>query len=159
MEHPDLYHLMQVALEEAEKGLSEGEVPVGAVMATGQGQVIARAHNRPIALHDPTAHAEILAIREACHSYGNYRLTDTLLVVTLEPCIMCMGAVINARIKRIVFGASDPKAGAAGSLYNPASDNRLNHRIEVESGIMGDECRSLMQDFFVDRRDKARTEG
>ena len=152
MGHLDLYDLMRQALKEAERGMWAGEIPVGAVIATMEGQVIARAHNRPIALNDPTAHAEILAIREACLIRGNYRLSDTILVVTLEPCPMCMGAAINARINRLAFGAFDPKAGAAGSLYNLASDNRLNHRIVVDSGIMREECRALIQKFFSARR-------
>jgi tRNA(adenine34) deaminase len=159
MEQPDLYRLMQLALEEAEKGFLEGEVPVGALVATMGGQVIAKAHNRPIALNDPTAHAEILAIREACLFYRNYRIINTLLVVTVEPCLMCMGAAINARIGRLVFGASDAKGGAAGSLYNLADDSRLNHRIAVAPGIRAEECRSLIQKFFSARRGKKISEG
>lgn len=148
----DLYPLMKRALEEAEKGFSSGEVPVGAVIATTEGEIIAEAHNRPIALNDPTGHAEILAIRAAGLVRRNYRLIDTLLVVTVEPCIMCMGAVIHARIPRLVFGASDPKAGAAGSIYNLADDNRLNHEVEVVSGVMEDECRAILRRFFFLRR-------
>ena len=150
----DLYQLMQQALAEAEKGLSAGEVPVGAVLAGPEGQIVARAHNQPITLQDPTAHAEILVIREASLFLGNYRLKDTLLVVTVEPCIMCMGAAIHARIARLVFGAPDPKGGAAGSLYNLAEDNRLNHEIEVIPGIMEQECRELIGGFFRGRREK-----
>lgn len=150
----DLYHLMQQALAEAEKGLSAGEVPVGAVLAGPDGQIVARAHNQPITLQDPTAHAEILVIRKAGLFFGNYRLNDTLLVVTVEPCIMCMGAAIHARIARLVFGSPDPKGGAAGSLYNVASDKRLNHEIEVTPGIMEQECRELIEGFFRGRREK-----
>jgi tRNA(adenine34) deaminase len=150
----DLYHLMRQALEEAEKGLSVGEVPVGAVLAGPDGQIVARAHNQPITLQDPTAHAEILAIRKAGLFFENYRLNNTLLVVTIEPCLMCMGAVINARIARLVFGTPDPKAGAAGSLYNLAADRRLNHGIEVIPGIMEEECRELIGGFFRPRRRK-----
>jgi tRNA(adenine34) deaminase len=153
--HPDLYHLMKEALKEAEKGLTRGEVPVGAVLAGSDGQIVAKAHNQPIALNDPTAHAEILALRKAGLVLRNYRLNNTILVVTVEPCLMCMAAAINARIARLVFGSDDPKGGAAGSLYNLASDNRLNHRIEITSGIMEKECRTLMQEFFRIRREKA----
>ena len=150
----DLFHLMKQALSEAEKGSFMGEVPVGAVLASPEGQIVAKAYNQPIALGDPTAHAEILAIRKAGLFFRNYRLNDTTLVVTLEPCLMCMGAAINARIARLVFGTVDPKAGAAVSLYNLAEDKRLNHRIEVVSGIMEEECRSVIQDFFRVRRRK-----
>ena len=152
----DLFHLMKQALSEAEKGSSMGEVPVGAVLASPEGQIVAKAYNQPIALGDPTAHAEILAIRKAGLFFRNYRLNNTTLVVTLEPCLMCMGAAINARIARLVFGTVDPKAGAAVSLYNLAEDKRLNHRIEVVSGIMEEECRSLIQDFFRVRRQKVK---
>ncbi|MCJ7774961.1 MAG: tRNA adenosine(34) deaminase TadA [Desulfobulbaceae bacterium] len=152
----DLFHLMKQALSEAEKGSSMGEVPVGAVLASPEGQIVAKAYNQPITLGDPTAHAEILAIRKAGLFFQNYRLNDTTLVVTLEPCLMCMGAAINARIARLVFGTVDPKAGAAVSLYNLAGDKRLNHRIEVVSGIMEEECRSLIQDFFRVRREKVK---
>ncbi|MBE9573184.1 MAG: nucleoside deaminase [Proteobacteria bacterium] len=145
---------MKQALSEAEKGSSMGEVPVGAVLTSPEGQIVAKAYNQPIALGDPTAHAEILAIRKAGLFFRNYRLNNTTLVVTLEPCLMCMGAAINARIARLVFGTVDPKAGAAVSLYNLAEDKRLNHRIEVVSGIMEEECRSLIQDFFRVRRRK-----
>ncbi len=150
----DLYHLMGEALKEAEQGFQEGEVPVGAVLADSEGCIVARAHNRPMALNDPTAHAEILAMRMAGSYYQNYRLNQALLVVTLEPCAMCMGAAIHARVARLVFGARDPKAGAAGSLLNLAHDSRLNHAIEVESGIREQECRALMQAFFRVRRGK-----
>ena len=147
---------MKQALSEAEKGSSMGEVPVGAVLASPEGQIVAKAYNQPITLGDPTAHAEILAIRKAGLFFQNYRLNDTTLVVTLEPCLMCMGAAINARIARLVFGTVDPKAGAAVSLYNLAGDKRLNHRIEVVSGIMEEECRSLIQNFFRVRREKVK---
>jgi tRNA(adenine34) deaminase len=152
----DLFHLMKQALSEAEKGSSMGEVPVGAVLASPEGQIVAKAYNQPIALGDPTAHAEILAIRKAGLFFRNYRLNNVTLVVTLEPCLMCMGAAINARIARLVFGTVDPKAGAAVSLYNLSEDKRLNHRIEVVSGIMEEECRSLIQDFFRVRREKVK---
>jgi tRNA(adenine34) deaminase len=146
------YLMMEQALMEAKKGLEIGEVPVGAVLAGPNGEIVAKACNQPISLKDPTAHAEILAIRRAGEFYNNYRLKDSTLVVTIEPCIMCMGAALNARIARLIFGSHDPKAGAAGSLYNLAVDNRLNHRIEVISGIMETECGNLLQDFFRMRR-------
>ena len=150
--HPDPYDLMKEALREAEKGFSRGEVPVGAILAGPDGQVVAKAHNQLIALKDPTAHAEVLVLRKAGIFYQNYRLNNALLLVTIEPCLMCMGAAVNARVARLVFGANDPKAGAAGSIYNLAVDKRLNHRIEVISGIMEEECRALMQAFFRVRR-------
>ena len=150
----DFYYLMNQAIKEAEKGLAGGEVPVGAVLTGPDGIIIARAHNQPISLKDPTAHAEILALRYGGAYFNNYRLIDTILVVTLEPCLMCMGALLNARISRLVFGAFDPKSGAAGSLYNIPADTRLNHKIEVISGIMESECRGLIQDFFRIRRAK-----
>ena len=148
----DYDQLMGEALLEAEKALKKGEIPVGAVLAGPEGEIIARGYNHPISLNDPTAHAEIIAIREAGVLCGNYRLPGTILIVTIEPCIMCMGAAINARVSRLVFGAYDPKAGAAGSIYNLNDDSRLNHRIEVVSGIRADECRDLIQAFFKNKR-------
>ena len=150
----DLFLLMKKALSEAQKGFDMGEVPIGALITGPEGNIVAQAHNRPISMKDPTAHAEILVLREAGAFYQNYRLQDTTLVVTVEPCPMCMGAALNARISRLVFGALDPKSGAAGSLYNLASDTRLNHRIEIISGIMEQECSKLLQDFFRHRRRK-----
>jgi len=152
----DLYQLMRQALREAEQGFLEEEVPVGAVLATHEGEIVAKAHNQPIALNDPGAHAEILVMRKAGMAFHNYRLTHTILVVTIEPCLMCMGAALNARIAQLVFGAADSKAGAAGSVYNLAADERLNHQIEVVSGIMEVECRDLMQNFFRARRGNAK---
>ena len=149
----DLFHLMSQALNEAKKGVSEGEVPVGAVLATQEGEIVAKAHNQPITLNDPSAHAEILVMRKAGLALENYRLTSTILVVTIEPCLMCMGAALHARIAQVVFGAADPKAGAAGSVYNLAADERLNHRIEITPGIMENECRTLIQNFFQARRE------
>jgi tRNA(adenine34) deaminase len=151
---PDYNLLMREAIREAEKGLQKNEVPVGAVLVEPDGRIIARAHNQPVTLDDPTAHAEILAIRSGAHCCRNYRLTGATLVVTLEPCLMCMGAAVHARITRLVFGTGDPKGGAAGSLYDLAKDERLNHRIEVVSGILEEECRALLQDFFRKRRKK-----
>lgn len=154
----NLIPLMKVALQEAEKGLSKGEVPVGAVLTDPRGIIVARSHNLPITLHDPTAHAEVLALRKGGAFYKNYRLPETTLIVTKEPCPMCMGAAVNARIKRLVFGAFDPKAGAAGSLYNLAQDNALNHQIEVVPGFMEETCMKMLQDFFQDLRRKKRTQ-
>ncbi len=143
---------MLQALAEAEKAGQAGEVPVGAVIVDSGGEVLSRAHNRVISLSDPTAHAEILAIRDAAAIVGNYRLLNTTLYVTVEPCPMCTGAMVHARIQRLVFGAADPKWGAAGSLFQLAADHRLNHRLDVISGICKDECRQLMQTFFRSRR-------
>jgi tRNA(adenine34) deaminase len=144
--------LMDKALLEAKKGFGEGEVPVGAVVAGPDGNIIACAHNQPIGLNDPTAHAEILAMRKAGEALRNYRLNNLTLFVTIEPCLMCVGAAIHSRISTIVFGAYDLKGGAAGSLYNPAIDTRLNHRIKIISGVRGKECGDLLRDFFKSRR-------
>ncbi len=152
--HPKMDYnlLMREALMEAKKGLTKGEVPVGAVLCGQAGNIVAKAYNCPIALNDPTAHAEILALRKAGEHYRNYRLTGATLVVTIEPCLMCMGAILNARISRLVFGAFDPKAGAAGSVFDLAADKRLNHRIEVIPGIREEACRTIIQEFFRSRR-------
>ena len=142
---------MDLALAEARKAGAAGEVPVGAIIVA-DGAVIGRGFNQPISLHDPTAHAEILAMREAARSAGNYRLAGASLYCTIEPCAMCAGAMIHARIARLVFGTPDPKAGAAGSIYNIVTDPRLNHRIEVVFGIRDTECASLLHEFFAARR-------
>ncbi len=142
---------MALALDEARRAAEEGEVPVGAVLLVG-GQVVASAHNRPIALHDPTAHAEMLAIRAAAATLNSYRLAEASLYVTLEPCLMCVGALIHARIARVVYGARDPKAGALGSVFDLGRDGRLNHRLEVYGGVCADECAALLRDFFRNRR-------
>jgi len=147
-----LNDLMQIALKEAKKGFLREEVPIGAVLATANGQVIAKAHNQTISLNDPTAHAEILVLRKGGKFFKNYRLNNTILVATVEPCLMCMGAAINARISKLIFGVQELKTGAAGSLYNLAGDPRLNHSIDVIPGIMANECRVLMRDFFRNRR-------
>jgi tRNA(adenine34) deaminase len=149
-EHDELF--MRMALEEAHKAFDKGEVPVGAVLTDGGETVLARAHNLTVTAADPTAHAEVLAIRHAALALGNERLTGTTLYVTLEPCCMCAGAAVWARIGRLVFGAADPKAGAAGSLYRIPDDERLNHRVEVRAGILEKECREIMQQFFRNRR-------
>lgn len=142
---------MKLALTEAQKGLVEGEVPVGAVIVLDN-RVIARAHNKPVSLNDPSAHAEVLALRKAAKKIGNYRLTGAEMYVTLEPCIMCSGAVLNARIKRIVFGARDPKGGAVVSLFRMLEDKRLNHSVEVVHGIMEEACSEILSRFFREKR-------
>ncbi len=142
---------MKLALTEAQKGLVEGEVPVGAVIVLDN-RVIARAHNKPVSLNDPSAHAEVLALRKAAKKIGNYRLTGAEMYVTLEPCIMCSGAVLNARIKRIVFGARDPKGGAVVSLFRMLKDKRLNHSVEVVHGIMEEACSEILSRFFREKR-------
>jgi tRNA(adenine34) deaminase len=143
---------MTQALNEARKALAEGEVPIGAVIVNASQEIIGRGYNHPISSHDPTAHAEIMAMREAASRVGNYRLTGLTLYCTLEPCVMCAGAIVHARIARVVFGALDPKAGAAGSLYSVLSDTRLNHQPEIVSGIRESECRNLLQEFFSWKR-------
>lgn len=147
---------MKQAIAEAKKAGQKGEVPIGAILVAGNGAVLSSAHNRTISLCDPSAHAEILALRKAGVKINNYRLLNTVLYVTVEPCIMCMGAIIHARIKRVVFGAYDHRGGAAGSLYNFAEDKRLNHRTEIISGICEEECRNLIQEFFREKRQGCR---
>jgi tRNA(adenine34) deaminase len=143
---------MRLALEEARSAGRINEVPVGAVLVSESGEVLASAHNRPILNKDPTAHAEILALRRGAEKLQNYRLLNTTLYVTIEPCFMCMGALIHARVARLVYGAADPKWGAAGSLYDIGHDPRLNHQLEVVSGVCEEECREIMQAFFRSRR-------
>jgi tRNA(adenine34) deaminase len=137
---------------DAGPGSPRCEVPVGAVILDPAGEPLARAHNQRESDADPTAHAEIVAIRAAARAAGSWRLTGCTLVVTLEPCTMCAGAVIAARIQRVVYGAADPKAGAAGSLWDVLRDRRLNHRAEVVGGVLADECGALLRDFFAQRR-------
>ena len=143
----DSYY-MGLALEAAREGLAAGEVPVGAVLVDEVGLVLARAFNQPIGLSDPTAHAEIMVLRAGARLRGNYRLPGLSLYVTIEPCIMCLGAMLAARVRRVVFGAPDPKGGACVSLYRLPEDTRLNHRLEVTGGIRERECRELVQEFF-----------
>lgn len=143
---------MKLALAQAHSAMLADEVPVGAVVVRN-GQVISVGCNAPIGAHDPTAHAEIVALRAAAKVLGNYRLDDCDLFVTLEPCAMCAGAMLHARIKRVVFGAPDPKTGAAGSVVNLFSDTRLNHQTEVQGGVLADQCASFLQDFFKRKRD------
>ena len=142
---------MRHALQLADRAQQCGEVPVGAVLVMGD-TLIAEGWNCPIATHDPTAHAEIQALRAAGPRLGNYRLLDTTLYVTLEPCVMCMGAISHARVKRVVYGATDPKRGAAGSVLQLADAEFLNHRIEITGGILGDECGNQLRAFFKARR-------
>jgi tRNA(Arg) A34 adenosine deaminase TadA len=142
---------MRLALERAVLARASGEVPVGAVLVSGE-RVIASGANQPIASHDPTAHAEIEALRSGGQALGSYRLTDTTLYVTLEPCPMCAMAIVHARVRRLVFGAWDPRAGAAGSVTDIFTLPGLNHRVDVFGGVLMEECSSLLKDFFGERR-------
>jgi tRNA(adenine34) deaminase len=142
---------MRLALDEARLAEAAGEVPIGAVVVV-RGEVIARAFNRPISSMDPTAHAEVAALREAAAVVGNYRLVEAVVYVTLEPCLMCVGAMVHARVRRVVFGAPEPKSGALGSTIDAMSSATLNHRFEVTAGVLDDECRAIMQAFFRHRR-------
>jgi tRNA(adenine34) deaminase len=142
---------MREALVEAERGAVAGEVPVGAVVVL-DGAIVGRAHNAPVALSDPSAHAEVLALREAGRKAGNYRLPDATLYVTVEPCTMCCGAVVHARLARVVYGARDAKAGAVESLYRLLDDPRLNHRVDAVGGMLADDSAALLRGFFDRRR-------
>jgi tRNA(adenine34) deaminase len=146
---------MRRALREAQKADSEGEVPVGAVVVQ-YGKVIARAHNRPLGLSDPSAHAEILALRRGAKKLANYRLKGCDLYVTIEPCAMCAGAIIQARLRRLVYGTPDPKAGACGSALAVLNHPKVNHRVEVVSGVLAEECAKIVRDFFRRRRTGSR---
>jgi tRNA(adenine34) deaminase len=152
----EFHHLMGLALQEARAAYGKGEIPVGAVLVTGEGTVLSRAHNSPIALSDPTAHAEILALRQAASALGNYRLPGSTLYVTLEPCAMCMGAILQARVRKLVFGAADPKSGAAGSVVDLTKPALFNHYVEVVQGVRAQECAKLLKSFFEERRQKKR---
>ena len=143
--------LMEAALEEARRGLASGEVPVGAVVVI-DGQIVARAFNRPIGAVDPTAHAEVLALREAAAVVGNYRLTGAVMYVTLEPCLMCVGALVHARVREVVYGALEPRTGALVSAVRALELPGLNHRFEVTGGVLEEPCRLIVQDFFRERR-------
>jgi len=142
---------MRLALREAGKAAEEEEVPVGALVVRA-GRAVARAHNRPIGLKDPSAHAEILALRRAARKMGNYRLSGCTLYVTIEPCAMCAGAMIQARLRRVVFGASDPKAGASGTVLTVLNHPKLNHQVEVVKGVLAEECATMLRGFFAARR-------
>ncbi len=144
---------MQLALTQARFAAAEGEVPVGAVVVRA-GQVIAVGSNAPIGQHDPSAHAEMVALRAAAKALGNYRLLDCELFVTLEPCAMCVGAMLHARLQRVVFGAADPKTGAAGSVLDLFANPRLNHQTQVLGGVLAAQCAGLLQDFFRNKRKK-----
>jgi tRNA(adenine34) deaminase len=144
---------MRLALNEAQRALDEDEVPVGCVITDKSGRLIAKAHNQRETLADPTAHAEVLALTQAADAAGSWRLDDTTLYVTLEPCPMCAGAIVNARVPRVVYGVRDPKAGAVRSLYRLLDDGQLNHRAEIEEGVLGDECREILQAFFQRKRE------
>ena len=149
---------MRQALDQAHNAWALGEVPVGAVVVR-DGQVIATGFNQPIGTHDPTAHAEIMALRAAAAVLGNYRLPGCELYVTLEPCAMCSGAMMHARLKRVVFGAADPKTGACGSVVNLFAENRLNHHAEVVAGVLQEECGAVLREFFAERRQQALRRG
>ena len=147
-----LEELMQLALQEAAAAIPGGDVPVGAIVVDASGVVLASAHNRREADGDPTAHAELLALRAAARSLGRWRLDDCTLLVTLEPCTMCAGAAVLARVGRVVYGAADPKAGAVGSLWDVVRDRRLNHRPEVVAGVLALECGEILRDWFTSKR-------
>ena len=142
---------MQIALDEARKAFDADEVPVGAVVVS-EGIILARAYNSPITNNDPSGHAEMLALRKAADALGNYRLNGASLYVTLEPCVMCAGAIIQARLSRLIFGARDPKTGAVVSLYNILKDERLNHQVEITEGILNEQCGEILSRFFREKR-------
>lgn len=142
---------MQIAIALAKQAGANGEVPVGAIVVKN-GEIIGRGFNQPISTHDPSAHAEMVALRDAAQFLGNYRLVDCELFVTLEPCVMCMGAMFHARVARVIFGASDPKTGACGSVIDLPSLGKLNHHAQITTNICGDECGKILSDFFKARR-------
>jgi tRNA(adenine34) deaminase len=143
---------MRRALALAAQAAAQGEVPVGAVLLGADGGLLAEGYNRPIANHDPSGHAEMIALRAGAKALGNYRLTGSTLYVTLEPCVMCAGAIVHARVRRLVFGAPDPKAGAVSAVYDVISNPRLNHRVEWTGGVLEAECGQILRDFFRARR-------
>jgi tRNA(adenine34) deaminase len=144
-------HFMSAALDEARKGLAAGEVPIGAVLVIDD-RIVSRSFNQPIGAVDPTAHAEVLVLREAARHVGNYRLTDATVYVTVEPCLMCVGALVHARVKEVVYGAAEPKTGAVVSTLRALDAPGLNHRFAVQGGVREDECRALIQQFFQQKR-------
>lgn len=146
-------HYMQEAIQLAKLAKSKGEVPVGAVIVY-EGRIIARGYNQPISKHDPTAHAEIMALREAGIELKNYRLTNTTLYCTLEPCVMCAGAIVHARVSRVVFGARDERVGACGSVFNMTQGTPFNHRVETTPDVLSEDCATLLTQFFKQKRNK-----
>jgi tRNA(adenine34) deaminase len=151
MPHSEDERFMRLALDQARLARAAGEVPVGAVVVR-DGEVIGAGWNRPISSHDPTAHAEVVALREAARRLGNYRLTGCSLYVTIEPCTLCTGAIFQARIARVVYGAPEPKTGVAGSVLNLYAEPRLNHHAEIVGGVLAEECSALVSGFFAERR-------
>lgn len=149
--HADDVSFMQAALEQARRAQAAGEVPVGAVVVH-DGRIIATGHNQPIGSHDPSAHAEMLALRAAAQHLGNYRLPECDVYVTLEPCVMCAGAMLHARVRRVVYGAPDPKTGACGSVLDLFAETRLNHQTTVTAGCEAETCGQVLKDFFAERR-------
>ncbi|OQY01646.1 MAG: tRNA-specific adenosine deaminase [Desulfobacteraceae bacterium 4572_130] len=145
---------MNLALNEAKKADKIGEIPIGAIIVNLKGKIIGKGHNQSIIQNNPCAHAEIVALRRACKTIKNYRLPEATIYVTIEPCIMCMGAIIHARLKKVVYGSPDPKWGGAGSLYNFAHDKRLNHNLEIVSGIKNDKAKKIITNFFKNKRSK-----
>ncbi len=143
---------MRAALEQAARAAAQGEVPVGAVLIDADGELLAAGHNQPIGAHDPTAHAEIVALRAAAQKLGNYRLPGTTLYVTIEPCTMCVGALVHARVARLVYGAAEPRTGALESAQRLFETGEYNHRPQIESGVLAAECRALLVEFFAARR-------
>lgn len=143
---------MKLALEEAAIAFTEGEIPVGAILVDSQGSILAKAHNRKESLYDPTAHAEILVIREGTRRIQNWRLKGSSLYVTKEPCVMCAGALVSARISRLVYSCDDPKGGAVKSLYQIPNDKRLNHQVKITSGLLEEDCAAMLKAFFKGRR-------
>jgi len=150
-------NFMRAALEQAKLGAAAGEVPVGAVLVVN-GQVVAQAFNQPIGSIDPTAHAEVLVLREAARALGNYRLTDATVYVTIEPCLMCVGALVHARVREVVYGATEPKTGALVSTVRALEQPGLNHRFAITGGVLEAECRAIIQKFFWDRRRSERVD-
>ena len=156
MSNPSFHRaMMREAISQAQNAQIMGEVPVGAVLVR-DGQILATGYNHPIGMHDPTAHAEIRALRAAAEVSGNYRLVDCDLYVTLEPCAMCAGAIQHARLRRVIFGAPDPKTGACGSVINLFAEPRLNHHTEVEGGLLEADCAAILREFFAGRREQAK---
>lgn len=146
---------MHLALEQAELARAAGEVPVGAIVVDADGKVIGSGFNQPIGTHDPSSHAEIKALRDAAQRIGNYRLPGCSLFVTLEPCVMCVGAILHARIARVVYGATDPKTGAAHSVLRLFDEGQINHQTRIEGGMLAETCANLLRDFFAERRRKS----